>query len=346
LTLLLLVFLGFGCGSSHACSGRTIVLRAVPQHGETLTSAGMELARSIIESRVQTLGVASPSVTTRGSDEIVISGSAPKSLERLASVTGNLQFFDFEKDIAAPTVENGNPTPYPTLYSLLSTPAAAVSSGPPEAYYLFAGGPSHRVIQGPTGTFKELVAPYGGKIPKGMTVFDAPANTEVVSGTEANFSAATRPVGHSPDGTYWYLVKLPPEISGSDLKESAVSAGSDPMTNTPQVTLAFTEHGAKEFQAITKAEYDRGQFVAGLHGSAGRLDQRYAQHNAIVLDGKLISAPYIDYTDNSLSLGIAGGEAVISNLRSTQAANNLALLLQSGSLPYRFEQVSSTLCRR
>ncbi len=76
--------------------------------------------------------------------------------------------------------------------------------------------------------------------------------------------------------------------------------------------LGFTRHGAKEFQAITKAEYDRGQLVAGLHHTAGQLNQVYAQHNAIVLDNKLQATPYIDYTDNALSLGIAGAQAVIS----------------------------------
>jgi preprotein translocase subunit SecD len=344
--LLLLVFVGVGCGSSHACSGREIVLRAVPQHSETLTPSGMEVAQRIIENRVNTIGVASPTVTIRGGDEIVISGSAPKSLARLVSVTGNLQFFDLEKDLALPTVTNGKPTPYPTLYSLLATHAAAVSNEQPAAFYLFAGGPSHRVVQGPTGTLRALLAPYGGRIPKGMTVLTVPANTEVVSGTRANFTAATQPVRRSPDGTYWYLFKLPAEIGGDGLKESAIQAGTDPNDGAPQVTLGFTTRGAKAFQAITKAEYDRGKLVAGLHGSAGQLNQLYAQHNAIVLDGKLISVPYIDYTDNSLSLGIAGGNAVISNLGSIGAANNLALVLQSGSLPYRFELVSSTLCRR
>ncbi len=74
LPLVLLVCLGVGCGSSHACAGREIVLRAVPQHGETVTRAGMELVRQIISSRLDTLGVASPNVEIRGGDEIVVSG--------------------------------------------------------------------------------------------------------------------------------------------------------------------------------------------------------------------------------------------------------------------------------
>jgi preprotein translocase subunit SecD len=348
LPLVLLVCLCAGCGSGgHSCSvGREVVLRAVPQHGGTVTPAGMKLAQRIMSNRVGSLGVGSPTITLRGSDEIVISGSlARQSIPRVVSATGNLQFFDFEKDLAWPTVKNGRPTPYPTLYSLLSAAGTSMSDELPEAYYLFGPDPSHRVQGGPTATLRELLAPWRGETPIGETVLTVPANTEVVSGTEATFTGATKPVGRSPDGRYWYAVKPPPEISSNDLKESEIKAGIDPSTGQPEVTLGFTRRGAKEFEAITKAEYDRGKLVAGLHGSAGQLNQQYAQHNAIVLDEKLQATPYIDYSDSALSLGIAGAQAVISNLRSTQAANNLALVLQSGSLPYRFEWVSSKLCR-
>ena len=155
LPLVLGVFLGIGCGPSQGCPhGAEIVLRAIPQHGEAVTPAGMQLARDIINSRVDIMGVSSPSVTIRGSDEIVISGSSvSKRVAKIASVTGNLQFFDFEKDLAAPTVTNGKPTPYPTLYSLLATQGAVVPHGPPEAYYLFHARPPHRVLRGPTGTY-------------------------------------------------------------------------------------------------------------------------------------------------------------------------------------------------
>src|SRR5581483_8710588 len=111
--------------------------------------------------------------------------------------------------------------------------------------------------------------------------------------------------------------------------------------NQPEVTLGFTSHGSKEFQAITKAEYQRGLQQAGFNGSAGTLNQQYAQHNAIVLDGKLVSTPYINYADSSFELGIAGN-ASINDLGTLKAAQNLALILQSGSLPYKFQRLEET----
>jgi preprotein translocase subunit SecD len=221
-----------------------------------------------------------------------------------------------------------------------------VSNGTPDAFYLLDSRAPHRLIAGPARTFSALLAPYGGKPPARTTIFTVPANREVVSGTEADFTRSTSPVGKSPDGRYWYLFKQPPEIGDGDLKESTIEAHSDPNTGQPEVVVGFTRHGAKEFQTITKAEYDRGRLVAGLHGSAGRLNQLYAQHNAIVLDGKLEATPFIDYTDNMLSLGIVSNSAIIDNVGSIQAAKRLALVLQSASLRYRFEVVSSKLCHR
>ncbi len=368
LLLAILLVLAAGCSGSHQASGSCasgqseVVLRALPGNGEPLTTAAMQLAARIMTARLEKLGVGSPKVTVAG-DEITIRFAGlhdPTKDISLVGSTGELQFFDFEKDLAPPTVKNGNPTPYPTLYSLLQPIQGQVKAGGgSSAYYLFGAKETrsglHPVLGGPDPTRAELellAASYSRRLPSGATILAVPANREVVSGPVE--TAATQPVKTSPDGVYWYLFKYyrdapngPPELSGTDLKESTISADTSQTDGQPEVTLGFTSHGAKEFQAITKAEYERGQLVAGLHGSAGRLNQLYAQSNAIVLDGKLQATPYIDYTDPSLSLGIADAQAILTgNMGSIQAANNLALVLQSGSLPYTFERVSLRICSR
>jgi SecD/SecF fusion protein len=343
--------------------GLEVILKAVPNRGQTINPAQMQTAQNIMESRVNKIGVASPNVARQGSDQIIIQLAGIHNPAKAAAIigsTGTLQFFDFEKALASPTVSNGNPTPFPTLYSLLTAVKAQAGKGIPEAYYLF--GPRTKVthpivkgkrttkkttvknalLAGPYPTRKSLFANYHGDR-SGTTILAVPARTEVVSGTRANFTSATSlPSTPSPDGRYWYLFKLPAAISGSDLNEGAISAGPDPQSNQPQVSLGFNGRGGKAFQDITKAEFDRGKLVAGLHGSAGTLNQLYAQHNAIVLDGKLQATPYIDYTSNRLQDGIAGGQAVISNMGTMEAANNLALVLQSGSLPYKFQRQAET----
>jgi SecD/SecF fusion protein len=357
--------------------GLEVVLKAVPLRGQQITAAEMQTAQQIMVQRVDKLGVTSPNVALQGNDEIVIQLAGihdPAKAAAIIGSTGTLQFFDFEKDLAAPTKSGGHPTPFPTLYGLLTQIKGQVKkAGAPSAYYLFekktvttkAKGKGKKpttttvenVVQGPTSTKKELLSAYkGGKQPANTQILAVPGNREVVEGPIS--TSSTTPTGTSPNKQYWYLFKYtprkvlpngtvvnpngPPELTGNDLNESAITADYSQDTNQPEVVLGFTSHGAKEFQRITAAEYQRGQEQAGFHNSTGTLNQQYAQHNAIVLDGHLRSTPYIDYTDNNLSLGIAGGQATISNMGSIDAANRLALVLQSGSLPYTFHKLEET----
>jgi SecD/SecF fusion protein len=336
--------------------GLEVVLKALPPHGQQVTPQNMQTAQNVMVRRVDQLGVSSPNVATQGTDEIVIQLAGIHDPAKAAAVigsTGQLQFYDFEKDLAAPTVNQLKPTPYPTAYSLLKQIQGQVKkAGAPSAYYLF--GPKtnkktkkttkHAILQSAPKR-KQVLAPYGGKKPAGTELLAVPGNRTLVHGPVS--TQATQPVKRSPNGVYWYLFKSPPnapngppEITGKELNESAISAdlGQD---GQPEVTLGFKGNGGDQFKKITKDEYDRGLQQAGFNGSTGALNQLYAQHNAIVLDGKLQATPFIDYTSSQLSQGIVGG-AVISDMGTTKAAKDLALVLQSGSLPYTFKQLTET----
>ena len=65
------------------------------------------------------------------------------------------------------------------------------------------------------------------------------------------------------------------------------------------------------------------------------------QQFAIVLDRDIKSFPQIDYTDPSLSNGISGG-GQITNIGSSKEAKDLAIVLQTGALPYEFTQLEQT----
>ena len=339
--------------------GLEVVLKALPPHGQSVTPQNMQTAQSVMVRRVNQIGVSSPNVATQGNDEIVIQLAGihdPAKAAAIIGSTGQLQFYDFEKDLAAPTVNQLTPTPYPTAYSLLKQVQGQVKgAGAPSAYYLFGPKTKTRTVNGKktSTTTKhailqtapkrdQVLAPYGGKQPAGTELLAVPGNRQLVHGPVS--TQATRPVKQSPSGEYWYLFKSapggPPEITGNELKESAIQAdiGQD---GQPEVQLGFKGDGGKQFQKITKAEYDRGLQQAGFNGSSGTLNQLYAQHNAIVLDGKLQATPFIDYTSSQLQDGIVGG-AVIGDMGSMKAAQDLALVLQSGSLPYTFKQLTET----
>jgi protein-export membrane protein SecD len=104
-------------------------------------------------------------------------------------------------------------------------------------------------------------------------------------------------------GTYYYLKELP-VVRGDQLKSA--SQGFDQRTNQPIILFTFNQAGARAF----------GQFTLS----------HVRQPFAIVLDGKVLSAPVIQEP-------ILGGSGQISGNFSVESANALAIQLKSGALP-------------
>lgn len=80
----------------------------------------------------------------------------------------------------------------------------------------------------------------------------------------------------------------------------------DPKTNAPQISITFNQQGGEKFAELTTAN----------------VNKRFA----IILDGKVLSAP-------SINEPILGGGAVISGSFTVQSATQLAIALRSGALP-------------
>lgn len=351
--LALVAILVAACGGSRKCTGTEVTLRAVPPHGQQVTTAGMQTAQQIITQRLSTLGMSSPTVSLKGSDEIVIKLAGvhdPVDAAKVAFTPGRLQLFDFEPSLAPPTVTHSRqPAPLPSLYAVLEEVQKEAGHGSPQSYYLFKTSAAHPVVQGPAPTLHDLFLPYkDGKQPPHTRVLAVPANREPVWCSGIVDCPGAGSSASSKTGDSWYLLKLPPALTGKDLRESGIAAEIDPSSGRPLVTLGLTRDGSQKFQEITRAEYDRGRVDAG---EAGRLADtspsvinRYAGHNAIVLDGELKEAPYIDYTDATLSDGIVGSGQLFEP--SAAAARRTALILRSGSLAYTFEQVARTVCPR
>ena len=143
--------------------------------------------------------------------------------------------------------------------------------------------------------------------------------------------------GVPPDRTWYYLFKYDPptvpQMTGEDLKLSGTRADFDTSpggAGRPIVTMEFTGKGSDQFEKITRDEWIRGK----LRGTP--------QHFAIVLDREIKTFPQIDFTDGSLSSGIGGGRAQIQGLDSLREAKDIALVLQTGALPVKFETLDRT----
>src|SRR5438105_4515410 len=317
--------------------GIEVVLRAVPNKGQQVDAAGMQTAQQVMVNRVDKLSVAAPSGAIQGGNEIVVQLAGIHNTAKAAKIigsTGQLQFFDFEKDLAPPSVNaSGQPQVIASLYSLLKQLQDEAKKGTPEQYYLF--GPKtvtknvtttvkgkqvtkkqtqhfkHARLAGPDPQLHDLLLPYKGKQPAGTEILKVPAHREIVGSTSGNawyvFKYFPRTVAKSgavinPNG--------PPEITGQDLNESGISADIASDSGQAEVLLSFKKHGAQEFQAITKAEYIRGRIAAGEAGQLGNNDPntvvQYAGHNAIGLYGLLYYAAILLFNVTLTLPGFAG----------------------------------------
>lgn len=108
-----------------------------------------------------------------------------------------------------------------------------------------------------------------------------------------------------------YILQQRPMLEGERLTQA--SAGIDSRTGSPVVSFRFDDEGAREFAEITRENVGR-QF-------------------AIVLDGKVISAPVIQEP-------IIGGSGQISGSFTVAETSSLAALLRAGALPVPLQIVA------
>jgi protein-disulfide isomerase len=108
---------------------------------------------------------------------------------------------------------------------------------------------------------------------------------------------------------------LPAQFTGRQLDGSQVSASLDSNSNQWVVNFAFAGLAAADFETWS------GQHVN--------------DYFAIVLDGKVVSAPY-------LKSQVAGGKGQVGGNFTADSARQLATILQYGAFPYPLREVSVT----
>jgi SecD/SecF fusion protein len=234
--------------------GLEVVLKAVPPKGHVLTAADLDRSVSIMQNRINGLGVSEPEIRKQGTDQIVIQLAGvhdPAKAAALIGKTAQLMLFDFENDLTGPSKDlNGNPIATPSLYELLKQIQAQAAKGTPESYYLFhtksvqvastkkvtvkgKNGKTttvlkpakktvvkHSLVQtsaNPTDTLHKLLRPFGGKVPQGDEVLKVPANTIVISCQASSGCLGARVA--SPSGSYYYLANFYPTRKANPVPE-------------------------------------------------------------------------------------------------------------------------------
>jgi SecD/SecF fusion protein len=347
--------------------GLEVVKKAVPDKGETVDKQGLDDAVTIINDRVNGTGVAEPEIRKQGSDQIVIELPGVDNQQRAAELIGQtakLELYDLQGDLVFGVSRDlqGFPVPHTSVFDLLSTQQTAAKEGEPSSFYLVkitkkGKEKTGKVVVGPTQTRAQLLSSgyvkrngKKGEVPKGTRVIAVPGDKVVIT-CDKNERYCPG-VQEDPSRTYFYLFNYDPkneanrsegpipEMTGSDLVRKGTRQDFDTQTNEPVVLMQFTKSGGKKFEEITQTLVERGKLLASQNGWTGAENDRANQQFAIVLDREMKSAPSVDFDDNPN--GIPGNSGAQITGISVGDAKDLALVLRSGTLPFKLVTIEQT----
>jgi len=340
--LFLLVVVGLVCASIVVVASRPtvlgldlqggveVVLQGKPTPDSQVNKEAIERSVDVIRNRVDSFGVSEPEIQTQGDDQIVVSLAGAKNPDQVVEdliKPAQLVFTDYQANFVAQD---------PSLWKMTQKAQNTTPRPPVEgqaSYYLFKKNAAHDLVAGPDYEKSSLLQDYGGKVPAGMELVTVPKGLIIYSDRQQ--LDPSKP--DSPSRTVYVLMQDKPALSGRDITSAAQSfdSGSTGGNQEPIVTMQFTDKGAQAFQDVTRDLAQRGALRQEL------------QSFAIVLDGKIISNPTVDY--RQYPNGISGNNgAQISGNFTTESARTLADQLNSGAIPIRLDvisqkQVSATL---
>jgi preprotein translocase subunit SecD len=287
--------------------GTQIVLEAEVEGGQTVTGEQLSQAVSIIRQRIDASGVSEAEITTQGESNIVVSipGTPDDAtLERIQS-SAKLEFRPVLRTEAAATSavgEDGTATPTPTPTdaaapspSLESTPSVSPTDASDEAWVTPA-----------------LSDQY--------TNFDC----ATLDSEGANVAPAGQPLVTCDVEGVAKFVLGPVEVAGSTISDASsglVLNSQGVSTGAWGVNIVFNGEGTEQFKDVTTRLFGYG---------VGDVRNQFA----IVLDGKVISAP-------STNAAITDGKPQISGSFTQEEAKALADQLKFGALPIGFQVQSS-----
>ncbi|MEU7470883.1 protein translocase subunit SecD [Streptomyces sp. NPDC044984] len=329
--------------------GTSITLAAVPEAGQesAINKTNMDTAVSIMERRVNGLGVSEAEVQTQGDRNIIVNipkgtnseqareqvGTTAKLYFRpviatelagggaapTPSATGDGSAQDSDKDKATDkatdeatekATDGSSPSASATTQGRAVTDALKADETP-SASPSGAAGPSPSATGGTSGDAdSKLQAQYAA-----LDCTKESVRAKAGDGSKATDSTVA--CGQNSQGQWQKYILGPAAVDGTDVDEASA------VLNTQSgagwvVTMDFTDKGAKKFADIT-----------------GQLAQNQSPQNqfAIVLDNEVVSDPYV-------SQALTGGNAEISGNFTQQSSQELANMLSYGALPLTFREDS------
>ncbi|MGO9162800.1 MAG: protein translocase subunit SecD [Streptosporangiaceae bacterium] len=349
-------------------SGTTVTLKAVTQHG-TPSQSAMKEASSIMLSRVNGAGFTGAQVQQQGTNIITVSvpGQGADKVVNLVGATALLRFRQVLLEAPGYPTAVTTPTPSPSASSSASSKASAKPSASstakpggsaksvrarrltaasagagaaakPSPSASATGKASASASPSPSATATPSVTT---KLP---TVADASGDASLVSpAVQKQFNELNcrtdwqkKIYGNDPakwddvhsqivscgkvDGQWIKYVLDVAKVTGTEVTSPA--AGLDSTSGQWVVNFDLNSQGSKAFGALTSELYTK---YAGSQTNV-------LNHFAIVLDGKIIEAPYVQ--------GVITNQGQISGAFTQASAQNLATVLKYGALPLTFTKQS------
>jgi preprotein translocase subunit SecD len=337
--------------------GTSITLAAVPEAGQesAINKTNMDTAVSIMERRVNGLGVSEAEVQTQGTRNIIVNipkGTNSKQAREQVGTTAKLYF----RPVIATELAGGGAAPTPSATGdgseqdsgkdkatdkdteKATDGASPSASGSPSASATTQGRAVTDALKAdetptgsPSGAADDKTSPSpsatGGTSGDSESELQAQyaaldCTKESVRATAddgAKSSESTVACGQNSQGQWQKYILGPAAVDGTDVDKAQAVLNTQTGAGWT-VTMDFTDKGAKKFADIT-----------------GQLAQKQSPQNqfAIVLDGEVVSDPYV-------SQALTGGNAEISGNFTQQSAQELSNMLSYGALPLTFREDSVT----
>ncbi|HET7590555.1 MAG TPA: protein translocase subunit SecD [Solirubrobacterales bacterium] len=361
--------------------GLELVYQGQPT-GTTTEVSGEDIedSISIIEKRINKLGVSEPEVARLGTDEITVSlpgiTDANRAAEQVGS-TAQLYYFDWEPNLIGPeSTIGGHPGREPP-----EGPRKASEKRWEEAGRNVTSAENKQLIYAgafPTAYEAALLASEQKPVenceecsvakPR-YYLFQKAEPHELIAGPELTKkdlyispTGKKRPkngiVVEVPAGTI-VVSEYPSDESGQldetadpgwfALKDNPSLSGSDITNpeqsygpnNEPIVTFEFTGSGREAFQEVTRRIAQRGQ--AQAIGPVGAEEAAaLSGHFAVILDNEVKTRPIINFAENPDGIDGRTGAQISGGFSSVGDAQDLATTLQIGALPINLKLISET----
>lgn len=328
--------------------GLQVLLQADPSAGLEITPATLERAKSIIDNRVNSLGVTEPVVQTQGNDKIVVElpgVSDPDQAIETIGKTALLEFVYSAKEALSPEqeIETTNPLTIEDLPEAYQKPFLGNPDNPardfgadwtaPEGVNI--PGPGVNPTRMPTATAAAAAAPTAA-----ATVAAAEAVTATTGVTATAGTTATTGVTATAGTT---ATAATTATAGADATSpfTATAATTSTADAPRDETLYPTVLTGDELESASVTVTTLNQYAVAFQvkaSAAGRLQRFTAQHlqefMPIILDNKVISSPTLQ--------GAIGTSGEITGQFTRESAEALAAQINSGSLPLKLNVVGQT----